>query len=83
MDTRQAGDAPLDVTVMDANYQPIKLEAKDNKNGIYDFSYRPTRGNKHTIQVRFVADHKCWETAPKTSWQSVSTLDIFKVTDCN
>ncbi|KAK4306993.1 hypothetical protein Pmani_021217 [Petrolisthes manimaculis] len=53
VDTRQAGDAPLDVTVIDANYQPIKLEAKDNKNGIYDFSYRPTRGNKHTIQVNY------------------------------
>ncbi|XP_053627229.2 filamin-A isoform X9 [Cherax quadricarinatus] len=53
VDTRKAGDAPLDVTVMDANYQPIKLEAKDNKNGTYDFSYRPTRGNKHTVQVNY------------------------------
>ncbi|KAG7166764.1 Filamin-A-like 2, partial [Homarus americanus] len=53
VDTREAGDAPLDVTVMDANYQPIKLEAKDNKSGIYDFSYRPTRGNKHTVLVNY------------------------------
>ncbi|XP_071544151.1 filamin-A isoform X10 [Panulirus ornatus] len=53
VDTRKAGEAPLDVTVMDSNYQPIKLEAKDNKNGIYDFSYRPTRGNKHTVQVNY------------------------------
>ncbi|XP_066973700.1 filamin-A isoform X4 [Macrobrachium rosenbergii] len=53
VDTRAAGDAPLDVTVMDANYQPVKLDAKDNKNGTYDFSYRPTRGNKHTVQVSY------------------------------
>lgn len=52
VDTRAAGEAPLDVTVMDANYQPVKLDAKDNKNGTYDFSYKPTRGNKHTVQVR-------------------------------
>lgn len=51
VDTRAAGEAPLDVTVMDANYQPVKLDAKDNKNGTYDFSYKPTRGNKHTVQV--------------------------------
>ncbi|XP_068218759.1 filamin-A isoform X2 [Palaemon carinicauda] len=53
VDTREAGDAPLDVTVMDANYQPVKLDAKDNKNGTYDFAYRPTRGNKHTVQVSY------------------------------
>ncbi|XP_042868221.1 filamin-A-like isoform X2 [Penaeus japonicus] len=53
VDTRAAGEAPLDVTVMDANYQPVKLDAKDNKNGTYDFSYKPTRGNKHTVQVAY------------------------------
>lgn len=53
VDTRQAGDAPLDVTVTDSQYQQVPLEAKDNRNGTYDFSYRPTRGNKHTVQVNY------------------------------
>lgn len=53
VDTRQAGDAPLDVTVIDSAYQSVPLDAKDNRNGTYDFSYRPTRGNKHTVQVNY------------------------------
>ncbi|XP_063851781.1 filamin-A-like isoform X2 [Scylla paramamosain] len=53
VDTRQAGDAPLDVTVIDSSYQQVPLNAKDNGNGLYDFSYRPTRGNKHTVQVNY------------------------------
>lgn len=53
VDTRQAGDAPLDVTVIDSSYQQVPLNAKDNGSGLYDFSYRPTRGNKHTVQVNY------------------------------
>lgn len=53
VDTRQAGDAPLDVTVIDSSYQQVPLTAKGNGNGLYDFSYRPTRGNKHTVQVNY------------------------------
>ena len=51
VDTRGAGEAPLDVTVIDADYRPIELDARDNRDGTYDFDYTPEKGNKHTVQV--------------------------------
>ena len=53
VDTVDAGDAPLDVTVMDNSYQPIDINATDNTDGTYNFNYTPKKGNKHTVQVQY------------------------------
>ncbi|RXG70649.1 Filamin-A [Armadillidium vulgare] len=53
VDTRKAGEAPLDVEVMTSEYNPLKLHAQDNKDKTYDFSYRPQTASKHTVQVSY------------------------------
>ncbi len=53
VDTRQAGEAPLEVLIMDANYKPVDVKIKEKARGIYTCDYVPRKGLKHTIQVNY------------------------------
>jgi len=53
VDSRKSGDvsAPIDVSVMDANYNPVPLNKTEKAKGLLECSYVPERGVKHTVQV--------------------------------
>lgn len=49
----QAGKTPLHITCIDANYKPVNVEVKDNKDGTYFCKYNPKNPVRHTIII-------CW-----------------------
>ncbi|KAK6619966.1 hypothetical protein RUM44_006366 [Polyplax serrata] len=53
IDTRKAGTAPLDVQVLDGNYNIIDTSLVENRDGTYTCNYTPRRGAKHTVQVNY------------------------------
>nr|XP_042902335.1 filamin-A isoform X2 [Parasteatoda tepidariorum] len=54
IDCRKAGGhAPLDVSVLDVDLKPVDLKVVDNKDGTFKASYRPTKKDKHTVQVNY------------------------------
>lgn len=59
IDTRRAGSAPLDVQVLDANYNNIDVNVRSNGDGTYTAEYIPKTGSRHAIQVNYggVATH--------------------------
>lgn len=52
VDTRRAGSAPLEISVMDGNYTPVDVKFRETNDGIYSCNYVPKKGAKHTVQVR-------------------------------
>lgn len=53
IDTRNAGSAPVDVKVLDANCNSLSIKLVQKPDGTIEGSYTPKTGNKHTIQVNF------------------------------
>jgi len=53
VDTRRAGLAPLDVQVLDANYNNIDVSVRSNGDGTYSAEYVPKAGSRHTVQVEY------------------------------
>ncbi|CAG7722272.1 unnamed protein product [Allacma fusca] len=53
VNTQRAGSAPLDVNVMDSQYNLIDVAVRNNQDGTYSCSYVPKRGAKHTVQVNY------------------------------
>lgn len=53
VDARRAGHAPLSVAAFEADYQPVEMVVKDNKDGTYACRYLPKRGVKHTVVVSY------------------------------
>lgn len=53
IDTKRAGSAPLDVQVLDANYNNVDVNLRDNHDGTYTCSYTPKSGARHTVQVNY------------------------------
>jgi filamin len=53
VDTRQAGQAPLEVTAFDVDGTPVNVTVTDNKNGTYLCRYTATRTVKHTITITY------------------------------
>ncbi|XP_054724113.1 filamin-A-like [Uloborus diversus] len=54
IDCRKAGGhAPLDVSVMDEEYKPVDIKVQDNQDGTFKATYRPTKKNRHTVQVNY------------------------------
>jgi hypothetical protein len=51
IDTRRAGSAPLDVQVLDANYNNTDVNVRSNGDGTYTAEYVPKTGSRHTVQV--------------------------------
>ncbi|CAH1784407.1 unnamed protein product [Owenia fusiformis] len=51
VDARAAGRAPLTITILDVDYNPIECTVKDNGNGTYNCQYIPKRNVKHTVSV--------------------------------
>jgi filamin len=52
IDTQRAGSAPLDVQVLDANYNNIDVNVRSNGDGTYTAEYIPKTGSRHTVQVQ-------------------------------
>uniref|UniRef100_A0A0B7BLG3 Calponin-homology (CH) domain-containing protein n=1 Tax=Arion vulgaris TaxID=1028688 RepID=A0A0B7BLG3_9EUPU len=53
VDTRAAGKAPLQISCMDVDYNPVEVLVQDNNNGTYNCRYTPTRNVKHTVTITF------------------------------
>lgn len=53
VDTRKSGDTsvPVDVSVMDVDYHSVPVKKVEKAKGLYECSYVPERGVKHTVQV--------------------------------
>lgn len=54
IDTRRAGNAPLDVQVLDGNCSNLDAPLIDNRDGTFTCNYTPKRGSKHIVQVVIV-----------------------------
>lgn len=52
IDTRRAGNAPLDVQVLDDNSNNIDVSLSSNRDGTHTCYYTPKKGSKHIVQVR-------------------------------
>jgi filamin len=53
VDCREAGEAPLKVTITDADYQKLDVYVKNNGNNTYTCRYTPIYPNRHTIFVTY------------------------------
>ncbi|XP_072402896.1 filamin-A isoform X1 [Diabrotica undecimpunctata] len=53
IDTREAGPAPLDVKVCDANLNNVKVKLIQKDDGSFEGIYTPTSSNRHTVQVNY------------------------------
>ncbi|RUS81267.1 hypothetical protein EGW08_010971 [Elysia chlorotica] len=54
VDTRSAGTkAPLHISCMDVDYNPVEVQIKDNGNGTYACKYMPKKNVKHTITITY------------------------------
>lgn len=53
VDTRKAGSAPLDVKVTDSNCNNVDKKLIEKSDGVYECSYTPNSGNRHTVQVNY------------------------------
>lgn len=53
VDTRMAGPAPLHISAIDADYNPVDVLVRDNKDGTYWCRYMPKKNSKHTIIVSY------------------------------
>ncbi|XP_006811450.2 filamin-C-like [Saccoglossus kowalevskii] len=57
VDTRDAGDAELTITITDANGKHIKPDIIDNGDGTYRIIYTPTDVGRYTITVKYGGDN--------------------------
>lgn len=53
IDAREAGKAPLHVTVMDVDYNPVNVTVRDLGDGTYKVQYTALRSVKHTVCLVF------------------------------
>ncbi|GFN93495.1 filamin-a-like [Plakobranchus ocellatus] len=54
VDTRSAGGkAPLHISCMDVDYNPVEVQVKDNGNGTYACKYMPKKNVKHTVTITY------------------------------
>ncbi|CAH2313059.1 filamin-B isoform X3 [Pelobates cultripes] len=51
VDPKEAGDAPLSAYAQDVEGNPVYITSKPKKDGVYAFSYNPTKAIKHTVTV--------------------------------
>ena len=51
VDAKKAGKAPLHITCIDANYKPIEVTVKDNRDGTFSCKYIPKSPVRHTIII--------------------------------
>ena len=53
VDCREAGKAPLHVSIMDVDYNPVNVTVRDMQDGTFKVTYTATRSVKHTVQVHY------------------------------
>lgn len=53
VDARRAGQAPLHIAAMDADYNPVEVIVRDNKDGTFYCRYMPLRNVRHTIIISY------------------------------
>ncbi|XP_077979659.1 filamin-A-like [Glandiceps talaboti] len=68
VDTRDAGDAELTITITDANGKHIKPDIIDNGDGTYKICYTPKDVGRYTITVKYGGD-----LVPSAPWHVRTT----------
>jgi len=54
VDARKAGQlAPLDISAVDVDSNPVEVKVTDNKNGTYTCRYTPTKSVVYTICIAY------------------------------
>lgn len=53
VNTKEAGNAILEATIMDLAYNEVPVNIKDNKDGTYKCDYKPEKTGRHVVQVNF------------------------------
>ncbi|XP_015782662.1 filamin-A isoform X2 [Tetranychus urticae] len=53
VDTRKAGKAPLDVSVIDKACEPLPMKIANAKDGTVKCEYKPENPDKHVVQVNY------------------------------
>ena len=53
IDTRRAGHAPLVVSCLDNDYNPVDVMVKDNKDGTFWCRYMPKKNCRHVITIAY------------------------------
>ena len=53
VDCREAGDAPLCISVCDADYQKLDVAVRNNGDGTHTCRYTPIYANRHTVFVTY------------------------------
>lgn len=56
VDVKQAGQAPLEVVVQDANGKDVPVQLEDTHDGKIKCQYTPTSGTQHIIMVSWLYD---------------------------
>ena len=53
VDTKEAGIAPLHVTCLDVNCNPLEVQVMDNRDGTFGCRYMPKKPERHTVFVTY------------------------------
>ena len=53
IDTKDAGNAKLNVSVTDSDQKPVDVNVKDNKDGTFTCTYTPKKAVKHVVVATF------------------------------
>ncbi|XP_022101216.1 filamin-A-like isoform X2 [Acanthaster planci] len=77
VDTRDAGDADLEITITDSSGKPITPEVTDNNDGTFKIIYTPKDVDSYTIKVKYGG-----EPVPKSPW-TVSTKPTGDASKCD
>ncbi|XP_020895536.2 filamin-A, partial [Exaiptasia diaphana] len=57
IDTRLAGDAPLEVTVVDELNSPVKCDIEEEEFGLHAVTYFPQKKGNHKVNVKYGSKH--------------------------
>ncbi|XP_038047789.1 filamin-A-like isoform X6 [Patiria miniata] len=77
VDTKDAGDADLEITITDSSGKPITPEVIDNNDGTFKIIYTPKDVDRYTIKVKYGG-----EPVPKSPW-TVATNPTGDASKCD
>ncbi len=77
VDTRDAGDADLEITITDSSGKPIVPEVIDNQDGTFKIIYTPKDVDRYTIKVKYGGVQ-----VPKSPWV-ISTSPTGDASKCD
>lgn len=57
IDTREAGDAPLEVEVLNPLNKKVKVDVDEEEPGVFAATYYPDKPGKYTVNVKYGGKH--------------------------